>query len=471
MAQTVAAQKQMENIEGISRRLCEAVEHWTYDDIPADVVQTLRLLVIDTLGVIGGAARAPGIAEINGRLAKWENGGSATALIGKHRFSPPNAAMSNGAAAHALDFDDMHDPARIHAFCVLLPIMIAVAEDIGNVDGKRFLLALAVAAEVHARLGFTCYNSLGKGWHPTTTLGSMAGAIGAGRMLGLTGDKLVNALGIAFHQAQGTAQSMHDGVLTKRLGPGFAARNAVTAAFFAQDGITGPFRSLEGAAGLFRLFERDEVKPEVLLEDIGKEWRTRGFSFKPYPCCRCNHTTIDLAFDLRKRGIGADDIKSVEVRLPQVNFQTVGQPYDVTRDSVVHAQFNIGYTFARALIDGKVTLPTYTKPNIADPKVVALASRVKAMPDPTESPTAMEPSKVRVELNDNTTVLLEGRKTKGAPDAPMSVDELLGKFADCLDFGMSVPRASAQQYAERVLKLEQMSNVSDLIRDFPSKAG
>lgn len=470
MAQALAAKSEIDDTEGLSRRLCEAVENWAYDDLPADVVETIRLLVIDTLGVIGGAARAPGIAEINQRLAKWESGGSATGLIGKRRFSPPNAAMANGAAAHALDFDDMHDPARIHAFCVLLPIMLAVAEDIGNVDGKRFILALAVAAEVHARLGFTCYNSLGKGWHPTTTLGTMAGAIGAGRMLGLKGDKLVNALGIAFHQAQGTAQSMHDGVLTKRLGPGFAARGAVTAAFFAQDGITGPFRSLEGSAGLFHLFERDEVKPSALLQDIGKEWRTRGFSFKPYPCCRCNHTTIDLAFDLRKRGIRADDIKSVEIRLPQVNFQTVGQSYDVTRDSVVHAQFNVAYTFSRALIDGHIGLPTYTKPNISDPAVVALASRVKAMPDPVESPTAMEPSKVRVELNDRTTVLVEGRKTKGAPDAPMSVDELLGKFADCLDFGLGVARPVAQQYAERILKLDEVSNVSDLIRDFPEKA-
>ena len=471
MAQMLAAKNEIEDIEGISRRLCEAVENWTYNDIPEDVVRTLRMLVIDTLGVIGGAARAPGIAEVNQRLAKWESSGSATGLIGKRRFSPPNAAMANGAAAHALDFDDMHDPARIHAFCVLLPTMLAVAEDIGDVDGKRFILALVVAAEVHARLGFTCYNSLGKGWHPTTTLGTMAAAIGAGRMLGLTGDKLVSALGIAFHQAQGTAQSMHDGVLTKRLGPGFAARNAVTAAFLAQDGITGPFRSLEGSAGLFHLLERDEVKSSELLEDIGKEWRIRGFSFKPYPCCRCNHTTIDLAFDLRKRGIGADDIKSVEIRLPQVNFQTVGQPYDVTRDSVVHAQFNVAYTFSRALIDGKVTLPTYTKPNIADPKVVALASRVKAMPDPGESPTAMEPSKVCVELKDNTTVLLEGRKTKGAPDAPMSIDELLGKFADCLDFGQGTARQTAQQYAERILELDQVSNISDLIRDFPDMTG
>jgi 2-methylcitrate dehydratase PrpD len=258
-------------------------------------------------------------------------------------------------------------------------------------------------------------------------------------------------------------------VLTKRLGPGFAARNAVTAAFFAQDGITAPFRSLEGEAGYFKLFERDEVKPAELLMDIGKEWRIRGFSFKPYPCCRCNHTSIDLAFDLRNRGIEAKDVKSVEIRLPQVNFQTVGQPYDVTRDSVVHAQFNVAYTFARALIDGKVTLPTYTKPNISDSNVVALASRVKSFSDPAESPTAMEPSKIKLELNDGTVMQVESRKTKGAPDAPMTTDDLLGKFADCLDFGMSIPRSAAKSYAERILNLEKVANISDLVRDFPTE--
>src|SRR5688572_22277703 len=204
--------------DGASLRLCERISTWRYDDLPAEVVATLKYLMLDALGVIAGATHAPGIAQLNQRLSRWEASGSATGLIGKRRYSPPSAALANGAACHALDFDDQHDPARVHTNCVTLPTLLATAEDRGNVTGQNFLLAYAVSAELHARLGLAGYNSLGKGWHPTMIFGTVSASLGAGRLLGLETNKLNNALGLAFHQASGSAQSMRDGVLSKRLG-------------------------------------------------------------------------------------------------------------------------------------------------------------------------------------------------------------------------------------------------------------
>ena len=203
---------------------------------------------------------------------KWETAGAATGLIGKHRYSPPTAALANGAAAHALDFDDQHDPARVHTNCVVLPTLLATAEDIGNVSGKDFLLAHAIGAELHARLGLACHNSLGKGWHPTMVFGTPAASLAAGKLLKLDAEGLRNALGMAFHQTSGSAQSMRDGVLSKRLGAGFAARAAVLGAFLAADGLTGTRRPLEGNAGLFALYERGEVKTEILTGALGATW-------------------------------------------------------------------------------------------------------------------------------------------------------------------------------------------------------
>src|SRR6185295_17999420 len=142
-------------------RLCEQLTRWRYEDLPAEVVRMLKRFMIDTLGVIGGAANAAGIRELNNRLSKWESSGSATGLVTKRRYSPPSAALANGAAAHALDFDDQHDPARVHTNCVVLPALLATAEHTGSVSGTDFLLAYAVSAELHARLGLACYNSLG----------------------------------------------------------------------------------------------------------------------------------------------------------------------------------------------------------------------------------------------------------------------------------------------------------------------
>jgi 2-methylcitrate dehydratase PrpD len=467
-AQLATAVSTNDEMEALSRRLCDELSAWRFEDLPPDVVHTTKLFVLDTLGVIGGGARAPGIAELRGRMTRWEKDGSATSLIGKNRMSPPHAALVNGATAHALDFDDIHDPARVHAFCVMLPTILATAEDIGNVSGRDFLLALAVGAEIHARLGLAAYNCLGKGWHPTMTLGVLAGALGAGKLLRLDAGKLLNALGLALHQAGGTAQSMHDGVLAKRLGAGFAARGAVTAAFLAQDGISGPFRPLEGEAGLFNFLERGEFDLVPLMDDLRGEWRMRGYSCKPYPCCRCNHTTIALALDLRAQGLRPADVATVEILLPKVNFQTVGQPYDVTRKSVVHAQFNARYTFARALSDGRIDLNSYTQSAVIDPAVAALAARLSVAIDAHEAATDMAPSKIKVTRKDGSVVEAASRAIPGSPAAPMTETEILEKFKGCLSFGLDCPESEAAAFAQTVLAVEDLPDISGLTRAFPS---
>jgi len=309
-----------------SLRLCEQLARWRYEDLPAEVVRALKFFLIDTLGVIAGAPNAAGIRELNQRLSKWETTGSATGLIGKRRYSPPTAALANGAAAHALDFDDQHDPARVHSNCVVLPALLATAEDIsqmsGKVSGKDFLLAYAISTELHARLGLACYNSLGKGWHPTMVFGTLAASLGAASLLKLDAEGMRNALGMAFHQTSGSAQSMRDGVLSKRLGAGFAARAAVLGAFLAADGLTGTRRPLEGNAGLFALYERDEVKTELITDKLGSHWRITEYSFKPYPCCRCNHTAIGLAIKLRDQGVKPGDVREAEIGMGNVNWLT-----------------------------------------------------------------------------------------------------------------------------------------------------
>ena len=454
--------------EGASLELCEAVARWRYEDLPPAVVRMLKSLLIDALGVIGGAACAPGIPELHTRLARWERDGSATALIGKRRLSPPSAALANGAAAHALDFDDQHDPARVHTNCVTLPALLATAEDLGGISGPDFLLAYAVSAELHARLGLACFNSLGKGWHPTMVFGVLAASLGAGRLLKLGPEVLNNALGLAFHQACGSAQSMRDGVLSKRLGPGFAARAAVLGAFLAADGITGTRRTLEGNAGLAALYERNEVRPESLFEGLGREWRILEYSFKPYPCCRCNHTAIGIRIRLHAEGVRPEAVDSAEIGLGHVNWLTVGEPYDVTRDAVVHAQFNAAYGFARALADGRVDLRSYQRPQITDPAIAALSGRIRVVPEPAIEPTAIEPARVKVTLKDGRTTELTATVMKGSPHQPLTDAELLAKFRDCLEFGLGATPAEADRLAQAVAGLERSRDVArDLVDAFP----
>jgi 2-methylcitrate dehydratase PrpD len=418
-----------------SLSLCSNIASWRYEDLPEPVVHMLKSFLIDTLGVIGGAAHAPGIPELNARLSRWETGGSATGLVGHRRFSPPTAALANGAAAHALDFDDMHDDGRIHTNCVVVPALLATAQDVGSVSGKEFLLALAIATELHARFGLACYNSMSKGWHPTMVLGTLAGGMAAARLLGLDASGINHALGMCFHQASGSAQSMRDGVLSKRLGAGFAARSAVMGAFLAADGLTSTRETLGSNAGLFSLYERDEVRPELITEGLGETWQILQYSFKPYPCCRCNHTSIDIALQLRRDGVRAEAVESVEIRMSELNWTTVGAPYEAARDSIVHAQFNTAYSFARALVDGMVLLQSYQRPAILQPDVVALAERVRVVQDDSIGRTEMAPAIVSLTFKDGRTITLRKDMMKGSPQEPMTDAELLEKYRGCIVSG------------------------------------
>ena len=452
-----------------SLRLCEQLTRWRYEDLPAEVVRMLKRFMIDTLGVIGGAANAAGIRELNNRLSKWESSGSATGLVTKRRYSPPSAALANGAAAHALDFDDQHDPARVHTNCVVLPALLASAEDIGNVSGKDFLVAYAISSELHARLGLACYNSLGKGWHPTMVFGTPAASLGAARLLKLDAEGMRNALGMAFHQTSGSAQSMRDGVVSKRLGAGFAARAAVLGAFLAADGLTGTRRPLEGNAGLFALYERGEVDIDLVTEKLGSDWRITEYSFKPYPCCRCNHTPISLAIKLREQGLKPADVRSVEIGMGNVNWLTVGEPYDVRRDSVVHAQFNAAYSFARALTDARVDLRSYQKPAISDAAVVALAGKVTVIDDASIDATAIEPARIKVTRNDGRVIEVKNDVIPGSPQYPMTEDDFMEKFRGCLNFGLGASRADADRLADAVMNIDSAPDAAASIVDaFPS---
>ncbi len=457
--------------EDLSRDLCAAVAAVRYADLPPPVVERLKLFLVDTLGVIRGATNAPGIAQLNRRLASWEPGGVAPILISGHKVSPPSAALANGAAAHALDFDDQHDPARVHTNCVMVPALLGAAADAeaGSVDGERFLLALAIGAEVHARLGLACTNSLGWGWHPTMVLGSLAGAIAVGRLLDLPAEGLQNALGMAFHQASGSAQSMRDGVLSKRLGAGFAARAAVLGAFLAADGLTGTRRSLEGTAGLIALYERDVFDVGQLMDDLGKTWRILDYSLKPNPCCRATHTVIGLGLQLRDSGIAPDDLKAVRLGLGEYNWLAVGAPYEPERREVVHAQFSAGYTFARALHDGNVDFDAFRREALDEPGVTAITSITECVNDPRIPAPAIYPAYARLTLRSGEVRELHSALMKGSPGDPMTREEVSLKFRACLRAGLPHSRPDAgDRLVDVIGGLERRNDaVQALVDAFP----
>lgn len=446
--------------------LARALAALRFDDLGTEVVRTVKYFVLDTLGVIGGAARAPGMAELLGAVTDLESGGSARLLLNGGRASPVTAALANGAAAHALDFDDQHDPARVHAFCVVLPAVLATLPSARRVDGKALLAALAVGVEAFCRLGLVCHNSLGKGWHPTTALGTLAAAAASSKLMDLDARETLHALGLAFVQMGGTTQFIADGALAKRLGPGFAARSGVLAAHLARRGITGPWRFLDGQAGLFKLYERDEVEPGLLLDDWAARWRLLELSMKPYPCCRCTHTVIQLALALREQGIRAEDIDGGVIELGRVNRQIVGAPFERDHPNpVVHAQFNAAYAFATAMVDGQVGIESFTAERVRRSST-AWAVRLRVVEAPDIPPTAVPPARVTLTLRSGQEVSLDRWTMKGAPDDAMSEDEIFAKFRAAMAWGLRSSPASLDALEGMVLDLEHQPDASLLVDRF-----
>jgi 2-methylcitrate dehydratase PrpD len=448
----------------IGRALGQRLAELSTADVPDDILALTRLFVLDTLGVLAAGTKAPGIAELASAIQQMEpSGGVATILVGGSSGSPMAAALVNAAAAHALDYDDTHDVARVHAFSVVLPAALAAAEMEGNVSGRNFLGALALGAELFCRFGLACPNNLAKGWHPTTGFGCFAAAAVAAKLFGLTGDKMTQALALAYVQMSGNTQSIADGALSKRLGPGFAARNGVLAAHLSRAGLTGPWRFLEGAAGLFALYEDGGGHPDLLLQDLGAQWRLRELSMKPYPCCRCTHTLIHIGLDLHREGIDASEIESGTLYLGETNHGIVGARFDRNHSNpVVHAQFNACYAFAQALEDGEIGIHTFTKERVV--AQTSLASRLTCKTSSEIPADALAPAGLRLVFKDGTERVVTRPTMKGSPEDPMSEADVMEKFSANLSWGWNLDAAQAASLAEQVFALGEAGDVRSLIK-------
>ena len=459
---------------GVEQQLVRHLVGCRFEDISPATIEKQKALFVDTLGVAVGGIRASGIQAMLDVILETGGRPESTLLGQQDKVPSFLAAMGNSFMAHALDFDDMHEDAGIHANVCVVPAALAVAEKLGGVRGDALLTAVICGVDLACRMGVSI--PLLRGWHATATLGVFGAAAAACKILALDEAKTASALGIAYSQSAGNRQARLEGTMTKRIQVALAAKSGILAALLAQKGLTGPTRIIEGDWGMLNLYaDRDQVERRnsasaALVKDLGKRFMGDELSVKPYPCCKATHTVIHNVLALQKRHqLRTEDVEEVTVSVSNGAYQTVGRPFEIRTEPQVDAQFSIAYTVATALLAGKVGLDDFREETVRDPRRMELAKRVKVVVDP----ALREPSTTVVNLA--STVEIKARNgnyvataatAKGHADNPMSADEQFSKFLECFRFGLpeSASIERVRGIFETLMNMEKLEDAGQITR-------
>ena len=419
-------------------------------EVPDDVMDKTQGLFQDTLACILAGSTSEGIKPLLDTVRLWGGNKQATVLGFSEQTSVPFAALVNSAMGHARDFDDTHDKALNHGCVTLVPAILAIAEFLSSpanaethastgipfrkISGREFLAALAVGLDVANRMGTAFIAYLHIGWLPTTLWGAFGCVAAGARLLDMDEKQTRDAFGLAYSQAQGNRQALFDGALAKRMQPGFSAYAGVQSLFMARNGITGSHNILQGVFGISELYAGSNIDLECITNGLGTDFETSNISIKPYPSCRCTHAVIDAALEIKKEhAFDIEDIVSGEISLPPASMGQVGKPFRIRKNPTVDAQFSAQYTAALSLIKGKPMLKDF-EPDVitASDPVIALASRFKTREFCHDS-REMTPVEMKIKLADGRTLEAGVLTALGSPGKPLSQEDALFKFNDCLD--------------------------------------
>jgi 2-methylcitrate dehydratase PrpD len=388
--------------------------------------------VIDTVGVAIAARDDEGFRTL-WRTVEQECGpGPATVIGTGGRTSASQAALLNGVAGHALDYDDVTHPIYGHASVALVPPLLAVAEEQGR-SGTDLLDSYVVAYQVICSVagGLSIRPHYSRGWHSTATTGVIAATAGAARLLGLDTDGTRRALGIAASTASGSRQNF--GTMTKPLHPGLSGRDAVLAAKLASNGFTADEDQLESGLGYFAMYG-EPGDPAAAVERLARPWALLedGVNVKKYPCCYNTHRLADATLALAERARGKTDaIESVTITVEPGGGDPLIRHRPVTG---LEAKFSAEYVSAAALLDGRVSLESFRDESVLRPDAQKLLRKVELRDSPTPpfGAASYDYAYAAVEIAIGDEVLRERVDVpRGDARQPLSEEELAAKFRDC----------------------------------------
>jgi len=417
--------------------------------------------MLDIVACMIAGAKDEAALRVARAAAGW--GAGACSIVGQAGALPaPAAALVNGTAAHALDYDDNFHPMAGHATAVLAPAILALAEE-RRASGHALLDAYIVGLEVQARVGegvnLAHYE---RGWHSTSTIGVFGAAAACARLLGLDRKRVSAALSLAFSMAGGS--KLQFGTMAKPMHAGLAAQHGVMAAALAASGVTGIAEPLEGPWGFRDLFA-GAASPGFGGRAGALAIERYGLKAKIHPCCASAHCAIDALLSLRQEhGFSPTQVERVEVLVNRMSYDNL--MYAIPRTEL-EARFSMQWCMALALLKGRLELADFTAAALRRAEVRAWLPRIamRHTEPGREHPlkdNGREPALVTVLLEDGRRLERYAQHPKGSLQAPLEAGELDAKFDDCTRGRIAA--ASAAKLRSMLGALERLADVRSLMR-------
>jgi len=442
-------------------RLCQFVAKTRWEDIPQAVRERTCAIVLDTLPVMAWGMRTPQLQALAAQQLAFGSPGPCWVIGLEKTTNRIDAAMLNGIAGAWLDFDEGNFLANGHPGMQVIPAALAVAQERG-LSGREFLTAVALGYEVVARIGMATKIKLII--NPHGTFGVVGAALATARLMGVPSTEYRNLASLAASSCVATNRhTMLDGATVRNWYAGHSGYMGQMAVRLVQSGFTGP---QDGVNTTFSLVLGDGFQGEVAVQDLGQRWLLTEGYLKLYPTARYVHSAIDAWHDMQakaNRSIAPEDVADIEVHAYRLAaYLATQRPKDW-----FGARFSIPFALATLMVGGRSGLEAFGDEAVNDPRIVALASKIRVVEDPAFS--AQYPAQQRVDLRLTT---LGGERfegqctiTSGEPDRPHTDASLLRKFND-----LAIPlwgEVAADELRDAVLNLQDCPDMTQLLHFLP----